>query len=202
MVSFSIHAIRASVSASFIAVASAVIVPHMAVAQSDAVSSGETRTIKGERYVPTIWVDPDGCEHWVMDDGIEGYMSPHVTRDGRPVCHRGKVCGVMNTDQFFATDRYAISAAGQQRLREFFTSATAESFIIVGHTDSRASDSYNMRLSQNRAHAVAKVARSAGVRVAEIRGYGERQPKASNATTEGRAQNRRVEILCLRYKGG
>jgi outer membrane protein OmpA-like peptidoglycan-associated protein len=183
-------------------VASAVIVPHMAVAQSDAVSSGETRTIKGERYVPTIWVDPDGCEHWVMDDGIEGYMSPHVTRDGRPVCHRGQVCGVMNTDQFFATDRYAISAAGQQRLREFFTSATAESFIIVGHTDSRASDSYNMRLSQNRAHAVAKVARSAGVRVAEIRGYGERQPKASNATAEGRAQNRRVEILCLRYKGG
>ena len=152
--SFSIHAIRASVSASFIAVASAVIVPHMAVAQSDAVSSGETRTIKGERYVPTIWVDPDGCEHWVMDDGIEGYMSPHVTRDGRPVCHRSKVCGVMNTDQFFATDRYAISAAGQQRLREFFTSATAESFIIVGHTDSIGDENYNLALSQRRAEAV------------------------------------------------
>jgi hypothetical protein len=174
---------RASLSASAIVLASAVFFPQMASAQSDAVSSGEPRTIKGERYVPTIWVDPDGCEHWVMDDGIEGYMSPHVTRDGRPVCHRGKVCGVMNTDQFF-------------------TSATAESFIIVGHTDSRASDSYNMRLSQNRANAVARVARSAGVRVAEIRGYGERQPKASNATAEGRAQNRRVEILCLRYKGG
>ena len=35
-----------------------------------------------ERYVPGIWVDPDGCEHWVMDDGAEGYMTPHVTRDG------------------------------------------------------------------------------------------------------------------------
>ncbi|MFZ9117949.1 MAG: OmpA family protein, partial [Paracoccaceae bacterium] len=24
-------------------------------------------------YIPSIWVDPDGCEHWVMDDGAEGY---------------------------------------------------------------------------------------------------------------------------------
>ncbi len=47
------------------------------------------RTIIAERYVPTIWVDPDGCEHWVMDDGVEGFMTPHVTRDGRPVCRRG-----------------------------------------------------------------------------------------------------------------
>ncbi|MFV2035380.1 MAG: OmpA family protein, partial [Halocynthiibacter sp.] len=39
-----------------------------------------TRVIKGESYVPTIWVDPDGCEHWVMDDGAEGYMTPNVTR--------------------------------------------------------------------------------------------------------------------------
>ena len=30
-------------------------------------------------YTPTIWVDPDGCEHWVMDDGWEGYMSPTPT---------------------------------------------------------------------------------------------------------------------------
>lgn len=43
-------------------------------------------TILAERYEPTIWVDPDGCEHWVMDDGWEGYMTPHVTRDGIPVC--------------------------------------------------------------------------------------------------------------------
>ena len=32
----------------------------------------------GERYVPGVWVDPDGCEHWVMDDGVEGCMTPHV----------------------------------------------------------------------------------------------------------------------------
>ena len=55
-----------------------------------------------------------------------------------------------------------------------------------------------MRLSKKRASAVAKVAKSAGVKVAEIRGYGERQPRASNATVAGRAKNRRVEIVCLR----
>ena len=102
-----------------------------------------------ERYVPTIWVDPDGCEHWVMDDGLEGYMDNHLTRQGLPVCNRGNVCGVMETDQFFATDKYYISPANQQRLTQFFNSATATAFIIAGHTDSRASDEYNIRLSYN-----------------------------------------------------
>lgn len=46
------------------------------------------RTILAERYTPTIWTDPDGCEHWVMDDGFEGFMTPHVTRHGIPVCDR------------------------------------------------------------------------------------------------------------------
>jgi len=170
--------------------------PDAGQAQTDA-GSGETRTIEGEKYVPTIWIDPDGCEHWVMDDGIEGYMTPHVSRDGIPVCRRAEICGIVNTDQFFATDRYAISTGGKQRLREFFSNATAESFLIIGHTDNRASDKYNLRLSQKRANAVAQVASSTGVRVAEIKGYGERQPKASNATASGRAQNRRVEIICL-----
>ena len=40
-----------------------------------------TRTVTGERYATTIWVDPDGYEHWVMDDGFEGYS--HHTRHVR-----------------------------------------------------------------------------------------------------------------------
>ena len=156
------------------------------------------RTVLGQEYVPTIWVDPDGCEHWVMDDGAEGYMTPHVNRQGIPVCRRGNVCGVMNADQFFATDRYAINSANRQRLKEFFSTATASAFIIAGHTDSRASDEYNMRLSYNRANEVAKVARTTGARVIDVRGYGERMPRATNSTASGMAQNRRVEIICIR----
>lgn len=161
-------------------------------------AEGQTRSVRGERYIPTIWVDPDGCEHWVMDDGIEGYMTPNVNRQGIPVCHRQETCAVMNTDQFFATNSYRISAPGRQSLANFFASAGATSYIIVGHTDSRASDNYNMKLSFNRANAVASVAAQVGARIADVRGMGERMPKASNNTAAGMAQNRRVEIICIR----
>ncbi|QGX98873.1 OmpA family protein [Roseovarius faecimaris] len=154
--------------------------------------------VVGEQYIPTIWVDPDGCEHWVMDDGVEGYMTPHTNRQGIPVCRRGNVCGVVNTDQMFATDSAHISAAGKQRLKEFFQSAGATSYIITGHTDSRASDAYNMDLSLRRANSVARVAKASGARIADVRGYGERMPKASNNSAAGMAQNRRVEIICIR----
>lgn len=156
------------------------------------------RTVLGQEYIPTVWVDPDGCEHWVMDDGIEGFMTPHVNRQGIPVCRRGNVCGVMNSDQFFATNKYYINAANRQSLAEFFKNSTASAFIIAGHTDSRASDEYNMRLSYNRANAVAKVGQQAGARIVDVRGYGERMPRASNRTSSGMSQNRRVEIICLR----
>jgi outer membrane protein OmpA-like peptidoglycan-associated protein len=155
-------------------------------------------TVLAERYIPTIWVDPDGCEHWVMDDGFEGFMTPHVTRDGIPVCQRGNTCAVMNSDQLFATNKYSIGPRNRAKLTQFFKSAGARAYIIEGHTDSRASDAYNLRLSQRRAQAVARVARSAGVRVASAVGYGERVPKASNRTSRGQSENRRVEIQCVR----
>lgn len=160
--------------------------------------SQEPNVVVGERYTPTIWVDPDGCEHWVMDDGAEGFMTPHVNRQGIPVCRRGNVCGVMPSDQFFATDKAAISAAGQERLQQFFQSATASGYIITGHTDSRASDAYNLRLSERRADAVARVGRSTGARILDVRGYGERQPRAANNSAANMAQNRRVEIICVK----
>jgi len=151
-----------------------------------------------ERYVPGIWIDPDGCEHWVMDDGAEGFMSPHLTRDGRPVCHERNLCGEMESDQMFRSGSAEIATASRERLRNFFRNTDAVSFTIVGHTDSRASDAYNMRLSQRRADAVAVIARSEGANVSDVRGYGERMPVASNDTADGMAQNRRVEILCWR----
>ncbi|MCR8722814.1 OmpA family protein [Frigidibacter sp. ROC022] len=161
-------------------------------------AADDGQAVKGQKYVPTIWIDPDGCEHWVMDDGWEGYMDIRLTRDGKPVCHRSEVCGVMSTDQLFATDKYSISASGRAALQQFFKSAQAYGFLVIGHTDSRASDAYNMRLSQNRANAVAAVGQSVGARIVGVRGMGEREPRASNATAAGMQQNRRVEIVCIK----
>lgn len=125
-------------------------------------------------------------------------MTPHVTRDGIPVCRRGNTCGVMASDQLFTTDSSRITSSGVARLQQFFQQSSARSFVIAGHTDARASDEYNMALSQRRANAVANVAKSVGARVVDVRGYGERMPVATNSTAAGMAQNRRVEIICLR----
>jgi len=67
---------------------------------------------------------------------------------------------------------------------------------VVGHADSQGSDAYNQDLSERRANAVAGYLVNAKVKQERIyvAGMGESQPIASNATPEGRAQNRRVEI--------
>ena len=67
---------------------------------------------------------------------------------------------------------------------------------VLGHTDSDGSDAYNQTLSERRAQSVADYLVGKGVQSARLatRGYGESQPIASNATEEGKAANRRVEI--------
>lgn len=67
---------------------------------------------------------------------------------------------------------------------------------VLGHTDSVGSDAFNQTLSEQRSQTVADYLTGRGVQRARLatRGYGESQPRASNTTEEGRAQNRRVEI--------
>jgi|TARA_B110000879_G_scaffold211272_1_gene303472 hypothetical protein len=55
-----------------------------------------------------------------LGDGFEGYMSPHRTRDGRPVCHRSEICGIIPTDQLFATDKSLIPNSKKTALMNFF----------------------------------------------------------------------------------
>jgi outer membrane protein OmpA-like peptidoglycan-associated protein len=104
----------------------------------------------------------------------------------------------MNSDQLFATDSYRINAGGRAALQNFFRSSSARAYIIAGHTDSRASDEYNMRLSYNRANSVARVAAGVGAKIVDVRGYGERMPKVPNTSAANMQQNRRVEIICVK----
>lgn len=68
--------------------------------------------------------------------------------------------------------------------------------LVVGYTDATGSDSYNQTLSERRANSVATFLSQQGVSPGrmQISGMGESNPVASNATPEGRQQNRRVEI--------
>ncbi len=70
---------------------------------------------------------------------------------------------------------------------------------IIGHTDSDGEASYNATLSRQRAGAVADVLQSNGVTFNRLQtsGMGEDQPLASNLTEEGKARNRRVEIIII-----
>ena len=68
---------------------------------------------------------------------------------------------------------------------------------VIGHTDNSGSAAYNQDLSQRRAVSVANVLRESGVPNGRLSAYGrgEDQPVSSNLSDQGRAQNRRVEII-------
>jgi outer membrane protein OmpA-like peptidoglycan-associated protein len=78
------------------------------------------------------------------------------------------------------------------------------SIVVVGHTDATGDDEKNMQLSQKRADAVSKFLTTHGVSEQRVRteGMGERQPVADNKSPEGRANNRRVEVILERPQGG
>ena len=82
-----------------------------------------------------------------------------------------------------------------KRVADFMARHPEVSATIEGHTDSNASDQYNLALSQRRVDAIKKILiNNYGVPAARLKsiGYGESRPIATNATAEGRQQNRRV----------
>ncbi|MEP5728885.1 MAG: OmpA family protein [Sulfitobacter sp.] len=102
----------------------------------------------------------------------------------------------------FATDSTSLTPTLQGDLRALANNVQvyADSTLqIVGHTDSDGDASYNQTLSEGRARSVANVLINNGVPPQRINtfGRGESQPVASNLTPEGKAQNRRVEIVIL-----
>ena len=89
--------------------------------------------------------------------------------------------------------------AGRENLRNLAESLQENpetEVLIVGHTDARGSDQYNMGLSLRRADAAANILSSYGVPRDRINttGRGESEPVASNETEEGMQLNRRVEV--------
>ncbi|NND61976.1 MAG: OmpA family protein [Flavobacteriaceae bacterium] len=108
-----------------------------------------------------------------------------------------------NSGVNFATNKYNInetSRATLDKLADVLIEFPDTDVLVVGHTDSVGSDEYNMTLSKNRAQAVTNY--FTGVKGLSpgrfnTNWFGETSPIATNDTAEGRAQNRRVNIVLV-----
>ncbi|MEE4379142.1 MAG: OmpA family protein [Candidatus Competibacteraceae bacterium] len=112
----------------------------------------------------------------------------------------------LGADAFFDFDKATLKPEGRAKLDELAADMrrveSVSALTVVGHTDSKGSESYNQRLSQRRAAAVADYLVQRGVDPAILTAFGEGEsnPIAPNTTPDGRdnpagrAQNRRVEV--------
>jgi outer membrane protein OmpA-like peptidoglycan-associated protein len=100
---------------------------------------------------------------------------------------------------FDKTELKSESFAELERVIEFLRDNPKVNISFDGHTDGQGTDEYNNQLSQRRADAVRAYVTAAGVDAKRVaaKGYGKRNPVADNATDEGRARNRRVEMRIL-----
>ena len=100
----------------------------------------------------------------------------------------------------YGFDRSALSSNAQQNLNKLvdvLKKYPDTNIEILGHTDNKGSDAYNMDLSQKRAGSAANYLKNNGISSSRVttRGMGETDPVATNDTDEGRAANRRVEFV-------
>jgi flagellar motor protein MotB len=92
------------------------------------------------------------------------------------------------------------SKAELQQLAQFLRDNPEVNIRITGHTDSTGRQAYNLDLSRDRARSVTNYLLSEGIAMARVsyRGLGSSEPIADNDTEEGRAQNRRTELLIVK----
>lgn len=136
-------------------------------------------------------------------DKQEAELRNQLNNDDIRIVNTGdRLIVTMPQDILFAVDSYTVNAGLRQDLLTVANSLQSypnSNVQVVGHTDNTGDAAYNQQLSERRANAVADVLMNGGVAFDRIQtfGRGEDQPVTSNLTEEGRAQNRRVEIVIL-----
>ncbi|SDS73403.1 Outer membrane protein OmpA [Halopseudomonas litoralis] len=141
-----------------------------------------------------------GAGYGVYADRQEQRLRQELTGTGVQVVRNGdNLQLIMPGNITFASNSSDVSSSFYPTLNSLvkvFKEFDKNGIDIVGHTDSTGSLELNMRLSQERATSVASYLTGQGVSGARIssRGVGPSQPIATNDTTAGRSQNRRVEL--------
>lgn len=151
-----------------------------------------------------VEVNAFGCPLDTDRDGVADYMdkcpnsrpNARVNADG---CEIVENITIQTTIDHFDFDSAELKPAMMSALDDVASRLSAspgnEQVLVIGHTDSTGPDGYNQRLSERRAQAAADYLAGKGVTNLSIKGMGESQPVADNGTREGRAANRRVEIV-------
>ncbi len=111
----------------------------------------------------------------------------------------------LGSDILFDVNSYALKPATKKQLTDFSQTLNKEEetdILVEGHADATGPEDYNLKLSRQRADAVASFLGAQGVKTSRVdeKGYGESQPIADNATDAGRQKNRRVDIAIFASK--
>lgn len=124
---------------------------------------------------------------------VAGGKLPPSTRDAR-----GEVF-ILGGDAFASGQANLTSAAAAsvRTLATYLQTGPGASVRVEGHTDSQGAAAANLQLSERRAAAVRDALVSGGLKAGRVKaaGYGATRPVADNGSAEGRARNRRVEII-------
>ena len=111
---------------------------------------------------------------------------------------------IAETELYFEFDRANFTRKSRAALARIGTwlaaDKTLELVLLAGHTDSKGSLRYNLRLGKKRAEAVKQFFEDAGIpnNQIKVQSFADFQPQSSNATPEGRARNRRVMIKMIK----
>ncbi|MEM8730526.1 MAG: OmpA family protein [Pseudomonadota bacterium] len=130
-----------------------------------------------------------------------------LANDGITVVNDGsRLVVTLPQDITFDTGSAEIRPNLQSELNKLaanFVQYKNSNLLVIGHTDNVGDAAFNQTLSEQRAGAVSAALINGGVEPNRISvtGVGENQPIASNLTPEGRAQNRRVEIIVVPKSG-
>jgi len=151
-------------------------------------------------------VDANGC-CLDLDDDKDGVLN------SKDICPNTPLGDAVNSDGCpksvnlhikFENNSYNVASesdALMQKYADFLIEHTNYSANIVGYTDSRGSENYNQKLSENRANAVKDLLIKKGAPASSLTsaGMGEANPIADNGTSQGRAENRRIEAELTKH---
>ena len=176
-------------------------------AEPEAYASVLVSKVQGRVFVQTVLVEPAESDE---EGDVEIEAAPRVTeetradplpQDERALLDKLIADGHVRVEGLeFQTGGATLSAGSGEALDLLATLLSRDSELrvaIVGHSDNEGGLDANIALSQRRAQAVMKalIARGVPKSQVEARGIGYLAPLISNATPEGRAMNRRVELV-------